>query len=72
MKRRRKWACDHPRASGLPQQYAEVLRLRHQVLLAETDQDAASQPSDPRRADAAEASASGSCAGSAPYSEQVK
>jgi hypothetical protein len=52
MKRRRKVPCDHPTTLGLTQQYEEVLRLRHQVGLAETDQHAASQPSDAERADA--------------------
>lgn len=52
MKQRPKVLCDHPTAMGLNQQYKEVLRLRHQVLLAETNQDAASQPSDAQRADA--------------------
>ena len=76
MKRQRKVPCDHPTASGLAQQYEEVLRLRHQVVLAETDQDAASQPSDAQRAGAsgAEGQPSGSCArsGSGPHSDQVK
>jgi hypothetical protein len=49
MKRRRRVPCDHPAPLGLADQYEEVLRLRHQILLAETDQHAASLPSKPSR-----------------------
>lgn len=76
MTRRRKVPCDHPTALGLNEQYEEVLRLRHQILLAETDQHVASQPSDTRRTDASdtERPASGSCvrSGSDPHSEQIE
>lgn len=49
MIRRRRVAGEHPVLAGLTEQYAEVLRLRQQILLAETDQDAAGLPSDLRQ-----------------------
>ena len=74
MKRRGNLPCDRPTALGLNQQYEEVLRLRHQVVLAETNQDAASRPSDAQPADASGAAgpAGGSCArsGSGSYADQ--
>jgi len=76
MKRRRKVPCDHPTPLGLPEQYEEILRLRYRVLLAETDQHAASLPSDVQQADASgtERPTSRSCAGSGadPHSERVE
>jgi hypothetical protein len=46
MKRRRKSPCDHPTPLVLAEQYEEVLRLRRQLLLAESDQHGARLPSD--------------------------
>ena len=51
MKRRRRVPCDHPAPLGLIEQYEEVLRLRHEIHLAETDEHAARLPSDIPRAD---------------------
>ena len=76
MKRRRKVPCDHPAPLGLIEQYEEVLRLRHEIHLAETDQHPVILPSDVPRAvlSGKERPASGSCARSSsdPYSEQVE
>lgn len=76
MKRRRKVPCDPATPLRLIQQYQEVLHLRRKVVLAETDQHAANQPSDDQRADATgtERSAHGSRPryGSDPHSEQVE
>jgi hypothetical protein len=41
MKRRRRVPCDHPAPLGLIEQYEEVLRLRHEISLAEIDEHAA-------------------------------
>ena len=76
MKRRRNVPCDPPAPLGLIEQYEEVLRLRHEIHLAETDEHAAILPSDVPRADLSgkERPASRRCArsGSDPHSEQVE
>ena len=59
MKRRRKVPCDHPAPLGLIEQYEEVLRLRHEIHLAETDQHAARLPCDIQRTDASDKGTSG-------------
>jgi hypothetical protein len=76
MKRRRRVPCDHPAPLGLIEQYEEVLRLRHEIHLAETDQHAARLPCDIQRTDASirerPASVSRAQSGSDPHSEQVE
>ena len=76
MKRRRRVPCDHPTPLGLIEQYEEVLRLRHEIHLAETDQHAARLPCDIQRTDASirerPASVSRAQSGSNPHSEQVE
>ena len=76
MKRRRRVPCDHPAPLGLIEQYEEVLRLRQEIHLAETDQHAARLPCDSQRTDASirerPASVSRAQSGSDPHSEQVE
>jgi hypothetical protein len=76
MKRRRRVPCDHPAPLGLIEQYEEVLRLRQEIHLAETDQHAARLPCDSQRTDASirerPATVSRAQSGSDPHSEQVE
>lgn len=72
MKRRHKVRCDHPTPLGLPEQYQEVLRLRCQVLLAETDQHAARLPSYVQQADPSGTERPASRSSADPHSERVE
>ena len=76
MKRRRRVPCDHPAPLGLSEQYEEVLRLRHEISLAETDEHAAGLQSDIQQAGASgtesPAGTSRGRSGSDPHSEQFE